>query len=68
MNSVYKAQCKSFKLAQELTGITGNTSRGFASFKPPFCLRVLRGYRTTEMVEFRNLVATKLKEQRCLKN
>ncbi len=64
MNSVYKTQCKTFKVAQELTGNNSNVSSFKGAFKPPFCLRTLPAYRTKDIQRFRNSVAKQVKLMR----
>jgi hypothetical protein len=63
MNSVYKAQCKTWLIAQKLAGKFGSVSLINNSLKPPYCLRVVKDYRTAAMQQFRDDVAqyTKLK-------
>lgn len=61
MNSVYIAQCKTFKIAQELAGQFNNVSSINASLKSPYCLRVLKEYRTAAMQQFRDIVAQNIK-------
>lgn len=61
MDSVYKAQCKTSKVAQELAGNFSNVSSINDSLKPPYCLRVLKEYRTIEMQQFRDNVAQQIK-------
>ena len=63
MNAVYKAQCKTSKIACELAGNFSNVSSINDSLKPPYCLRVVKEYRTAKMQNFRDNVAqyTKLK-------
>ena len=57
-SSVYKAQCRTFEVAQMLANDHRMvTTELDAHLKPPFCLRVLREYRTEEMQKFRDLVA-----------
>jgi hypothetical protein len=57
MNSVYKTQCKTFKIAQELAGVSSNVSSINDCLKPPYCLRVVKENRTIEMQNFRDNVA-----------
>ena len=61
MNSVYKAQCKTFKIAQDLAAQFNNVSSINNSLKPPYCLRVVKEYRTIEMKQFRDSVAQYIK-------
>lgn len=61
MDSVYKAQCKTSKVARELAGNFSNVSSINDSLKPPYCLRVLKEYRTIEMQQFRDNVAQQIK-------
>ena len=63
MSAVYKAQCKTSKIAQKLAGQFNNVSSINDSLKPPYCLRVVKEYRTIAMQQFRDTVAqyTKLK-------
>ena len=46
MSAVYKAQCKTFLIAQKLAGQFNNASSINDSLKPPYCLRVVKEYRT----------------------
>jgi hypothetical protein len=62
MNSVYKAQCKTSKIARELAGNFSNVSSINDSLKPPYCLRVIKEYRTVEMQQFRDSVAQYIKK------
>ena len=62
MNSVYKAQCKTSKIAREmLAGNFSDVSSINDSLKPPYCLRVVKEYRTVEMQQFRDNVAQYIK-------
>lgn len=61
MNSVYKAQVKTFKIARELAGNFSNVSSINDSLKPPYCLRVVKEYRTAAMQQFRDAVAQNIK-------
>lgn len=61
MDSVYKAQCKTSKIARELAGNFSNVSSINDSLKPPYCLRVVKQYRTAEMQHFRDNVAQYIK-------
>jgi hypothetical protein len=63
MTSVYKTQCKTFKIAQELAGVSSNVSSINDSLKPPYCLRVVKEYRTAAMQQFRDNVAKIAKGQ-----
>ena len=67
MNSVYKAQCKTSKIARELAGNFSNVSSINDSLKPPYCLRVVKEYRTVEMQQFRDNVAQQIKLKNKLK-
>lgn len=60
-SAVYKAQCKTFLIAQKLAGQFNNASSINDSLKPPFCLRVVKQYRTVEMQQFRDYVAQYIK-------
>jgi hypothetical protein len=64
MTSVYKAQSKTFKIAQELADVSSNVSSINDSLKPPYCLRVVKEYRTVEMQQFRDNVAQYIKLKR----
>ena len=64
MESVYKTQCKTFKIAQKLAGQFNNISSINDSLKPPYCLRVVKEYRTIEMQQFRDTVAKNIKLER----
>lgn len=68
MESLYKAQCKTFLIAKKLTGLLGNVSAIDASFNPPFCLRVVKEYRTTAMQGFRDNVAKIARHERVAAN
>lgn len=57
MSAVYKTQCKTFLIAQELAGQFNNMSSINDSLKPPYCLRVVKEYRTAAMQHFRDSVA-----------
>jgi len=61
MTSVYKAQCKTWIIAQKLAGVTGNVSSINDSLKPPYCLRVVKEYRTAAIQQFRDDVAKTIK-------
>ena len=62
MNSVYKAQCKTWLIAQKLAGVTGNVSSINDSLKPPYCLRVVKEHRNIAAQNFRDQVARYIKE------
>lgn len=55
--STYNAQCETFKIAQQLANNMNNVSSFDGAFKPPFCLRVVKKYRTQAMQDFRDAVA-----------
>tara|TARA_R110000868_G_scaffold1867_1_gene14842 strand:+ start:688 stop:906 length:219 start_codon:yes stop_codon:yes gene_type:complete len=57
MSAVYKTQCKTFLIAQKLAGQFSNVSSINDSLKPPYCLRVVKEYRTATMQHFRDSVA-----------
>jgi hypothetical protein len=60
-SAVYKTQCKTFLIAQELAGQFNNVSSINDSLKPPYCLRVVKKYRTAAMQQFRDIVAQNIK-------
>ena len=60
-SAVYKAQCKTFLIARELAGKFSNVSSINDSLKPPYCLRVIKEYRTAAMQQFRDAVAQNIK-------
>ena len=62
-SAVYKVHCKTFKIAQELAGQFNNVSSINDRLKPPYCLRVVKKYRTTTMQQFRDAVAKTIKER-----
>ena len=62
MNSLYKTQCKTFKIAQYLAGVHGNVSSINDGLKPPYCLRLVKEYRTLDVQNFRDQVARYIKE------
>jgi len=62
MNSVYNTQCKTSKIAQYLAGVHGNLSSINDILKPPYCLRIVKEYRTLEAQNFRDQVARYIKE------
>ena len=55
--SIYSAQCLTFAIAQNLTGIYSRVTSGNASFAKPYCLRLVPAYRTAETQAFRDSVA-----------
>lgn len=61
MDSVYKTQCKTFLIARELADNFSNVSSINDSLKPPYCLRVIKDYRTVGMQQFRDNVAQYIK-------
>jgi len=67
MNSVYKIQCKTSKIARELANKFSNVSSINDSLKPPYCLRVVKEYRTAAMQQFRDNVAQQIKLKGVLK-
>jgi hypothetical protein len=64
MESVYKTQCKTFTVARKLAGNFSDVSSFDGAFKPPFCLRIVRAYRTKDVQEFRNKVSQAVREAR----
>ena len=64
MSAVYKVQCKTFKIAQKLAGQFNNVSSINDILKPPYCLRVVKKYRTIETQQFRDTVAQNIKLKR----
>ena len=67
MSAVYKSQCKTFKIAQKLAGQFNNTSSINDILKPPYCLRVVKEYRTVAIQQFRDNVAQQIKLKEKLK-
>lgn len=65
--SLFNAQCKTFAIAKELAGIYNNVAHINSSLKPPFCLRVVKQYRTPAMQAFRNEVAREMRKERLYK-
>ena len=55
--SIYSAQCITFAIAQNLTGIYSRVTSGNASFSKPYCLRLVPVYRTAAVQAFRDSVA-----------
>jgi len=62
--SLYIAKCKTYKLAKEIANDYRSCSRGDETFNPPFCLRLLKPYRTERIQAFRNRVAKAMWQQR----
>lgn len=62
--SVYSAQCKTFSLAGKMAGQYADAVPYEMHIHPPYCLRILRPYRTAEMQDFRDAVAAEMKRQR----
>jgi len=56
-NPIYSAQCLTFAIAQNITGIHSRVTSGNASFSKPYCLRLVPAYRTAETQAFRDTVA-----------
>ncbi len=67
MSAIYKTQCKTFLIAQKLAGQFNNVSSINDSLNPPYCLRVVKEYRTIEMQQFRDSVAQQIKLKGILK-
>ncbi len=73
-SAVYKAQCKTAKIAWEISNgsqvqkitkaMCSLTSWPADYLKPPYCLRLLKPYRNKEVNDFRNLVAKTTRERR----
>ena len=61
MESVYKTQCKTYAIACDVTKNYFNATSIESSFKPPFCLRIVKQYRTKEMQAFRDKIACDVK-------
>lgn len=61
MTSVYKAQCKTWLIAQKLACNFSNVSSINAVLEPPHCLRVVKAYRTAAIQQFRDDVAKTIK-------
>ena len=62
MNSVYNSQCKTWIIAHNLAGQFSTVSSINDSFKPPYCLRLVKEYRTLNVQNFRDQVARYIKE------
>lgn len=74
--SVYVTQCKTWKVAQRLSGNSHNVTRhrllvtGVSVpilehyFQPPFCLRLLPSFRNEETKAFRKQVADEMRRIR----
>ncbi len=62
MKSVYKTQCKTWLIAQKLACQFSNVSLINDGLKPPYCLRVVKEYRTLDIQNFRDQVARYIKE------
>ena len=63
---VFNAQVKTFKIAMELAGMAGNMAGLEYSFKPPYCLRIVKTNRTASVQQFRNKVARVARKQRAM--
>lgn len=62
--AVYRAQCRAWKVAQELTGQFADAVPGSLAERPPYCLHLLRPYRTASVCAFRKAVADELRRRR----
>ena len=62
--SVYIAMCKTSRVAHELAKNHANVCTMEALHRPPFCLRILKPYRTPAMQAFRDKVAAIAWERR----
>ena len=62
--SLYIAQCKTYELAKRLADDYRSCSRGNEVLGPPFCLRLLKPYRTQRVQEFRDKVTKAMWQQR----
>lgn len=67
-NPVYEAQCLTGKIAQDIAkdhrSVLVSHDILAASRKPPFCLRIVRAYRTPEIQAFRDSVANEARRRR----
>jgi len=63
-SAVYWAQCQTFALARRLTGNAANVTHGSQAENPPFCLRIVRTYRTPAHQAFRDEVARQMRWER----
>ena len=63
VESVYSAQCKTFSLARKMAGQYADAVPYELHILPPFCLRILRPYRSKQMQDFRDAVAAEMKRQ-----
>ena len=61
---VYKAQCRTFTLARQMTGNDATATHGSQAEKPPFCLRIVPAYRTARQQTFRDEVARQMRWER----
>ena len=62
--SLYIAQCKTYELAKDIANNYRNCSKGDEIFNPPFCLRLLKHYRTERVQMFRDRVAKAMWQKR----
>jgi hypothetical protein len=65
---VFEAQCITARIARDIAGKGSNVLVSSdimqACLQPPYCLRILRPYRTPEMQEFRDSVARETRARR----
>ena len=64
--SVYYAQCATYQVAKQLSRISGNVSPIESAYKIPFCLRIVKEYRTPAIQAFRDEVAREFKARKQL--
>ena len=61
---VYVAQCQTAKIAAIMTGLHVDAMPGSWMEKPPYCLRIVRQYRTQNQQLFRDAVARETRDLR----
>lgn len=61
---VWNAQVKTANIANRLAGDFRSVAEWEAHTRPPFCLRILKEYRTPEMQAFRDKVAQTARAER----
>jgi len=62
--SLYIAHCRTYEIAKKLANDYRSCSRGDETFDPPFCLRLLKHYRTKKVQAFRDEVAKAMWQKR----
>ena len=59
--ATYKAMCVTTRIAREISGVRGDVCTYSALFDSPYCLRIVRAYRTPAVQAYRDRIAFEIR-------